>query len=153
MKRRCTILIVAAGLCLLAVLPAMLTGGCGPAPKVAGGQVRTSGEDTNPLSPPPGTPSSRNTFEIVSIESRVTESNSSWWRYAWRLELKNTGDSPIVLDAEIEFQDGDGFIVDSDRSYDLALGPGEQKTFTGFALITAGVAKNVRRTNAKVGRS
>jgi hypothetical protein len=96
------------------------------------------------------TPHPAASFEIVSVETKVTEQNDVFWRYAWRLTLKSTSTDPLVLRATIEFQDSDGFVVDTDEEYSLYLSPGEEKTFTGEKLITASTAANVAKTSAKV---
>lgn len=89
-------------------------------------------------------------WELVEIDSKVTESNSSWWKYAWKLTLKSSGTVDRIFQTTIEFQDADGFIVDSDREYDLVLKGGTQKTFTGSTLIRVPGARNVAQTYAKV---
>jgi len=90
-------------------------------------------------------------FEILSVDGRITESNSVWWKYAYIVELQNTSDKRLLLDATIEFLDTDGFVVDDDRVYDFLLEPGETSSMTGYALIDASVAANVDGINAKVG--
>ena len=108
---------------------------------------------------PPGTetPSSQTReqlLEIESIDGRVTESNSSWWRYAWRLTVTNNSEATQSFDVVIEFQDTDGFIIDTDREYGLVSDPGAEQVFTGFALIDAAVASDVAQIVAKIeGRS
>ena len=89
-------------------------------------------------------------IEIVDIDARVTESNPTWWKYAWRLTIRNSGSSPVSLTATIEFQDKDGFIIDEDVEYNLYVPAGKAKTFTGYALIDADVARNVSNIAAKV---
>ncbi len=89
-------------------------------------------------------------WEIVSIGTKVTERNNQWSRYAWKLVLKNGSRQAQTCTAVIEFHDADGFIVDTDRAYGLAVPAGGQKTFTGFALVTAAVAGNVERVSAKI---
>lgn len=89
-------------------------------------------------------------WEIVEIGSRVTERNDIWWRYAWKLTLRNTGETARRFSATIEFQDSDGFVVDSTQARDLVLSGGEQKSFTGYKLVSVPGARNVERTAAKV---
>lgn len=89
-------------------------------------------------------------IEVVDVDARPTEANSTWTKYAWKLTVRNLSEQPLSLSATIEFQDSDGFIVDDDREYDLGLGPLEEKTFTGYDLIDASVASNVNRVAAKV---
>jgi hypothetical protein len=92
-------------------------------------------------------------WEIISVDTRVTESNSTWSRFAWKLEMKNTANHALRFDVTIEFQDKDGFIVDTNTAHGLMIGPGAQETFTGFALIRAEGAPQVARTLAKVRRT
>jgi len=89
-------------------------------------------------------------WEIVEIESRVTERNNIWWRYAWKLTMRNIGTTTRRFTATIEFQDEDGFVVQSDRARDLILSGGEQKSFTGYTLVNVPGARDVERTVAKV---
>lgn len=89
-------------------------------------------------------------WRIVEIDSRMTESNNSWWRYAWRLTLANDSQQPMLFDAMIEFQDADGFVIDQDSERGLIPATSE-KTFTGYKLITVPGAAKVAKTIAKVG--
>src|SRR5260370_32681625 len=91
-------------------------------------------------------------WSIVSVESRVTESNDVWWRDAWKLTLRNDADEPQLFEATIEFQDADGFIIDTSYARNLVVRPKEESVFTGFALIRTEVAPKVAKTYAKVVR-
>lgn len=95
-------------------------------------------------------PAPERKLEIIDIQTRVTESNPSWSKYAWRLTVKNQSSSLVMFDAIIEFQDEDGFVIDEDRAYDLSILGGQRETFTGYALIDASVADNVAKITAKV---
>jgi hypothetical protein len=92
-------------------------------------------------------------WEIISVDTRVTESNSSWSRFAWKLQIKNKSEQPLRLDALIEFQDKDGFIIDTSTAHGLVLGAHAEETFAGYALIKAEGAPRVARTLAKVRRT
>jgi hypothetical protein len=89
-------------------------------------------------------------FEIVAIDSKVTESNDTWWKFAWRLTLRNKSDRPAVYRAVIGFYDSEGFEVDS-ATETVALKGGADDTFTGTKLVTTSAARNVRKTGVKVG--
>jgi len=97
------------------------------------------------VAPPPS-------FKIIDVEIKVTEKNDVWWKYAWRLRVQNSDISAVSLTAIIEFQDKDGFIIEQDTEYDLNVPAGKERTFTGYALINAKVAKNVAQVDAKVHR-
>lgn len=87
-------------------------------------------------------------YEILSIDSRVTESNDVWWKYAWILEVANHGTNDILFNAEIQFQDADGFVIDTARAYDLYLPAGETDQFSDYILISMPGAANVAKFNA-----
>lgn len=89
-------------------------------------------------------------WRIVEVDSRVTESNDTWWRYAWKLTLANDSDMHQAFDATIEFQDADGFVVDSASEYNLVVPPHADRTFTGYSLVRVPGASRVSKTNAKV---
>lgn len=89
-------------------------------------------------------------WEIEEINAKVTETNDTWWRFAWRLTIRSSGTKDQVFDATIEFQDADGFIIDSDRGSGLHVPAGGQETFTGFALVRVPGANRVAKTYAKV---
>jgi hypothetical protein len=89
-------------------------------------------------------------WEIVSVDTRVTESNDTWWKFAWKLTLRNKGVTPHAFEATIEFQDRDGFIIDTSRSDTIFVQPNADATGTGYALVKTAGASNVARTVAKV---
>lgn len=89
-------------------------------------------------------------WKIIQIDSRVTESNDVWWRYAWKLTIRNDAGTDGSFDATIEFQDSDGFVIDSARESHLAVPAQSERTFTGYTLVSVPGATRVARTNAKV---
>ena len=90
-------------------------------------------------------------FEFVSINYRVTEKNSTWWRFAWTLELRNTGTESLYgMTAKIEFLDSGGFVVDTDTEYSISLAVDETKTVRGSALIRTNVAGSIASVYGKV---
>jgi hypothetical protein len=89
-------------------------------------------------------------WRIIEVDSRVTESNNSWWRYAWQLKLANDSQQPMLFDATIEFQDADGFVIDQDTERGL-IPAASEKTFTGYKLVSLPGAAKVAKTLAKVG--
>ncbi len=90
-------------------------------------------------------------WEIVSVESRVTESNDQWWKYAWKLTLRNKGAATHAFSAKIEFQDKDGFVVDDSESDVIVVHGNSEETATGYTLVRMPGAGNVAKTLAKVG--
>src|ERR1035438_3899762 len=59
--------------------------------------------DTAPLAP------TTQDWHVVSIKSRVTESNDVYSQYSWKLTIRNDSDLPAVFYGTVEFQDADGF--------------------------------------------
>lgn len=87
---------------------------------------------------------------IVSIDSKVTEKNSVWSKYAWKLTLRNNTKTRKSVTAKIEWSDGEGYIVEDDIAYDLQIASGTEETFTGYDLIDASVADSIRKVGAKI---
>jgi hypothetical protein len=92
-------------------------------------------------------------IKIVEIDAKVTEKNNSWWKYAWKLTIANSGNQPVSLAVTIKFKDEDGFIVDEDSEYGIVVPAGTTKTFTGYQLIDAEIAANVASLAASAERS
>jgi len=82
-------------------------------------------------------------YEITRIEGKVTESNDIFEKNAWVMEVKNNGDQALLIDATIDFEDADGFIVSQDYKFDLYIGANETKEFTGVVLIPLESSMNV----------
>ncbi|HXG57031.1 MAG TPA: hypothetical protein VNJ03_16755 [Vicinamibacterales bacterium] len=95
-------------------------------------------------------PAPEKVWEIVAVDSKITETNDTWWKYAWKLTLRNKGVAPHAFRATIEFQDKDGFIIDTSDSDTIVVQPNTDDTGTGYALIRMPGARNVARTVAKV---
>lgn len=89
-------------------------------------------------------------LEVVSIDSKVTESNDSWSKHAWVLIVKNRSMEAKRFDATIQWTDESSFIIDEDVAYNLEISPMTEETFMGYDLITADAAKNVSQITAKI---
>lgn len=112
----------------------------------AGPNASGTGSSAPAAAPPPA----ERKWSIVEIDSRVTETNDTWWRYAWKLTLRNDAAADMAFDATIEFQDSDGFVIDSDNAYRLGVAAGSERTFTGYSLVSMPGGSRVAKTNAKV---
>jgi|GEM_PF-1630968 len=88
-------------------------------------------------------------YEIVSINSKVTESNAVWERNSWIVSIKNNGPQTLIFDLTIEFLDEDGFILNEAKEYDLVLEPYETTDYTGFSLLNLEQSRNTTNVNAK----
>lgn len=97
-----------------------------------------------------GSISNSSKVEIVDISTRVTESNSVWSKYAWKLTLKNNTDREQSVTAEIKWTDAEGFVVDTDTEYGLVIPANSEKTFNDFDLIDASVAGDIESVEAHI---
>lgn len=97
-----------------------------------------------PPEPPP------KLFEILKVDARVTEANASWSRYAWKLTIRSFAATSLKMEARIEFQDKEGFVIADHVEYNLMLRANEQDTFTGYSLINASVRGDIATVAAKV---
>lgn len=103
---------------------------------------------TAPTSPP----TAEEPWDITEVHFGVTERNSTWWKYSWRVGVRNRAAQPIVVRANMQFLNRDGLIVDDDDSDDTRVNPGETVSLTGYDLVTAEVAGNIVKGNARVKR-
>lgn len=92
-------------------------------------------------------------FEILDVDTRVTEANEVWSKFAWQVELVNRSTAPILLEVRVQWEDKDGFVVDSDVEYGVHLAAGETRTVSDYQLVTANVAGSVDSIAANVGPS
>lgn len=89
-------------------------------------------------------------FEILDVGTRVTEANEVWSKFAWQVELVNRSTAPILLDVNVQWEDKDGFVVDSDVVYNVPLAAGETRTVSDYQLVTANVAGSIDSIAAQV---
>lgn len=90
------------------------------------------------------------TLQIVRVDARAAEIQDTWWRISWRLILRNNWQVPITVDATIEFLDFDGLVVDDTVEHDLEVGAGEEKTFTGYGLVSAHAGPRIQSAKARL---
>ncbi len=91
-------------------------------------------------------------WHVVSIDGRITESDETQTRYAWKLIIRNDSTEPAVFDGKVEFQDADGFIVETDSDWDMQVPAESDATFTGYALMSTQDAHKVTQTVAKISK-
>jgi putative sterol carrier protein len=94
--------------------------------------------------------SMREQWSIVDLQTRVTEQNDTWWRYAWKLTIRNDGVGPATFDGTIQFLDADGFLVEDTNIFDLQVAAGATGVFTGAALVNADTACTIASASASV---
>jgi ankyrin repeat protein len=74
-------------------------------------------------------------FEIISITAKPTVQNSAWWRYGYRLTVRNNGLNPGGQWFEIQFLDAQGYVIDTAITGQKIIQPGGTETVTGEKLI------------------
>jgi hypothetical protein len=92
----------------------------------------------------------QDTISVVDVKKKVTEKNDIYWQYSWQLILKNNANVAVDVDATVELQDSDGFVLDRDLEFGLKLPPRAQRTFTGYMLVGIDQAPQVSKIVATV---
>jgi len=82
-------------------------------------------------------------LEIISLTSRVMESNESWRRWSYQLKVRNNTGRPIHEFPHLLFLDADGFII-ADKTCEVKLSAGETRTVLGTALVDFPGASRVK---------
>ena len=89
-------------------------------------------------------------FEIVKINAKIVESNDSWSKFAWKLDLKSFSNEPLVFNVTIDFLDEEGFILDDANEYNLVLPSMGEKSYTGYKLVDEQLVNRVASIQARV---
>lgn len=89
-------------------------------------------------------------LQIVDVDYAVTEKNSTWWRFSWKLDVANSTEKARAFAARIKFLDINGFILDQDTEAVLHIKGWDRQVYTGFALIRAANAPKVYQANAAI---
>ena len=92
--------------------------------------------------------SNRPDFEILSLTTKVTESNDMWWRWSYQLKVRNNTDKPVHEFRRLLFLDADGFIID-DKTCEVKLAARETKTVLGTTLVELPGAARVKTTRVE----
>jgi hypothetical protein len=119
---------------LFVVAPCAMCGGCG----VFSAALQEAEADRSSSTEPSGPD-----LEFAEIDTRVTEQNRVWWKYAWKVSVKNLTDRPQSIDLKIKWIDADGFEVDSTREYNLRVPASQEETFDGAEMIQLPSAKQI----------
>ncbi len=94
---------------------------------------------------------SSNALTVEYILAKPTETNDTWWRMAWQMEIVNQEARPIQLDQiTIEFLDEDSFVVNSANEYRVVMPGSSSRTLTGSELIRIAVAPGIAVVRAKL---
>lgn len=87
--------------------------------------------------------------DVLSATMRVTESNSTWWKYAYKVDLRNNRAEAAIVTVKVKFLDRDGFVVKDNTNYKVVVPAGQKISLSDYALIDTKVAGNVRRMTAE----
>jgi|GEM_PF-3138741 len=91
-------------------------------------------------------------LEIIEFEYWVSIKEDIWWRYAYRLRLRNLTDRVKAVRADIRYFDSDGAVIDSTTTNVLNIPAGEEKRFTGHSLISVPGARRVESAEVIIRR-
>lgn len=105
---------------------------------------------TSDTTPPAATTNIAQPIEVIDASFTVTEKNSVWWRFSWKVILHNKSTSPINNDIELQWLNAAGYEVNKDWDNDLLVLAGKTQTFSGSSLINTDVASSVASLNIKV---
>jgi hypothetical protein len=85
---------------------------------------------------------------ITDVDFGVTEQNSVFVRFGWKVTVKNGIPRPQTYDVEVQFLDSRGLVVDTARRYRQTIAAQDEQTLRGDALISVPAAFGVTQVNA-----
>jgi hypothetical protein len=74
---------------------------------------------------------------VAAASYRITEMNQAYWRFSWKMRVRNDGAETIIVTTIIEFLDRAGAIVNTDRKPPTVISPLQTVDIFGSALIPA----------------
>jgi TPR repeat protein len=87
--------------------------------------------------------SNRPDLEILSLTTKVMETNNTWWRWSYQLKVRNKTDQPIHEFPYLRFLDAEGFII-QETICEVKLSARETKTVLGTDLVDLPGAARVK---------
>ena len=86
-------------------------------------------------------------FEVLNVTAKPTEQNDIWWRYGYRLTVRNNGMDNDRQYFEIQFLDAEGYVIDTKPEVSV-IKPGATEIITGEALVNLPGAARVAKLKA-----
>jgi len=93
--------------------------------------------------------SSAGYVKIYSQGLQWTDITSGYSHYAWKVKLRNTGDTAQSVYIEFRLLNGRGYVVDMAND-NVFIGAHKTDTFRGTGMIKNRLAKEVRRTEVTI---
>jgi TPR repeat protein len=94
-----------------------------------------------------GIDSDKTGFEVLGATAKPTEQNDTWWRYGYRLIVRNNGWDTDPQFFEIQFLDAEGYVIET-KTERAVVKPGATETITGEALVDVPGAARVAKLKA-----
>jgi hypothetical protein len=99
---------------------------------------------------PPSPPRVETQYDVMSASYQITEVNRVFWRFSWKMSVKNYGPDAIVVSPTMEFKNRGGYVVNEDTAPMTTIRAQDTVEITGMALIDTDIAPMV---TAGVGRA
>jgi hypothetical protein len=84
-------------------------------------------------------------LSLVNASYKIVETNSTWWKYAYKIDVKNETGEDIVSNAKVNFQDKDGFTLETEYVWNHNFQAGKVSSVSGFALLDSSYAGKVKK--------
>lgn len=87
-------------------------------------------------------------FEVLNVTAKPTEQNEVWWRYGYRLTVRNNFLNTDGQRFEIQFLDAEGYVIDTTTTDRTAIKLGATEIITGAKLVMLPGAARVAKLKA-----
>jgi hypothetical protein len=85
--------------------------------------------------------------KVFGIVGKVTEANDQWWRWAIQFSIGNPSGMALDTDADIQFLDTQGFVVETKHEYHLKVDAYSTNHFSNYQFVDLPDAANVKKLN------
>lgn len=87
-------------------------------------------------------------FEVLNVTAKPTEQNDMWWRYGYRVTVRNNGQNTEGQRFHIQFLDAQGYVIDTTTTDRTAIRSGATEIITGETLLTLPGAARIAKLKA-----
>jgi hypothetical protein len=89
-------------------------------------------------------------FEIVSLDTKITEQNNAFWKFSYILKVKNVSDRALSGHADIRWLDDDGLVIEDTREWSIRVPARSVETIQGHQLIPSEPADQIHGVSTSV---
>ncbi len=87
------------------------------------------------------------TVDVIEATSKVTEQNDTWWRWSYKVKVRNNSSDRLTKFLRLQYLDSEGYEIEH-TLVEIKVAPLETKTVTGSILIDVPKTQRVKSVHS-----